>query len=1025
MRENIYFHFMHTLVLFNATTAFTISHHQLVAAAGGDANTCIDKERQALLDFQDQLSYYYFVADIWSPEEDDCCQWEGVTCNTQTGHVTELNLSNPDDQYDGLEGEISLSLLNLTYLNHLSLSKNSFYGTIPKFIGSMTHLTHLDLGQNHLSGTIPESIGNMTHLTYLDLGENYLTGTIPESIGNMTHLTHLDLGQNYLTGTVPESIGNMTHLTHLDLGQNNLTGTIPESIGNIGHLTFLDLGENNFCGTIPRSVGSLTKLTHLDLSKNSLNRAIPPELGNLTNLVELSLSVENLDWLSSMSKLEELNLDGSSLDKANHWVDLIIGLQNLSSLSLRGCDISQVMHLYSSSANYSSSVISLYLDNSNLNSSMFPWLCPLMGNNLVSLNISGNKYDGKLSDFLNNLSACASSVTRLDTLHASSNQFTGSLSDEIQNFSSLAVLNLASNQLDGTISDKLWQLIDLQYLDLSFNRLRGPISELTQVSRIDQLKLSNNLIEGFPFTSNWEELSYIDFRSNKLGPRFPEGIQTLNGLIHLDLSNNNISDTFPTNGQFYLLSSLGYFNLSFNNMSGKLPDFQSNVDLKIVDLSSNNFHGRVPVFPAYISYLDLSRNKFHGRISFLCHLYERLEFLDLSNNSLTGPLPDCLRNFTTLRVLNLGHNFLSGKLPPSIRYLSQLEMLCLYNNSFSGKLHSYLKNCTKLSLLDLGANKFSGNVPVWIGENLPSLYVLNLRSNNLFGNIPLQICHLITLQILDLSKNNLHGTIPPCVNNLTAMVQKGLYVKKNVHQFHAALVEDRVYDFAEMVDNSYFDHLLIEWQGKVREFSSILGLVKTIDLSSNNLTGKIPYEVTNLHGLLRLDLSNNSLVGEIPRDIGQMKALLTLNLSRNFFSGKMPSGMSDMDLLNDLDVSYNNLSGRVPSSTQLQSFPPEWFTGNVGLCGPPTGKKCVEDEDLGVPPVGDSDGDAESTDELQRWFYIGGATGFTTAFWIACSALLFNRRLRHAFFRLHDCLKDWVYVKVLLFVAKLQRVARA
>ncbi|GJT98191.1 hypothetical protein Tco_1093709, partial [Tanacetum coccineum] len=46
------------------------------------------------------------------------------------------------------------------------------------------------------------------------------------------------------------------------------------------------------------------------------------------------------------------------------------------------------------------------------------------------------------------------------------------------------------------------------------------------------------------------------------------------------------------------------------------------------------------------------------------------------------------------------------------------------------------------------------------------------------------------------------------------MVQKGLYVKKNVHQFHAALVADRVYDFVEMVDNSYFDHLLIEWQGK-------------------------------------------------------------------------------------------------------------------------------------------------------------------------------------------------------------------
>nr|GEW49455.1 leucine-rich repeat domain, L domain-like protein [Tanacetum cinerariifolium] len=216
----------------------------------------------------------------------------------------------------------------------------------------------------------------------------------------------------------------------------------------------------------------------------------------------------------------------------------------------------------------------------------------------------------------------------------------------------------------------------------------------------------------------------------------------------------------------------------------------------------------------------------------------------------------------------------------------------------------------------------------------------------------------------------------------------------------------------------YIDHLMIEWQRKVNEFSSILGLLKAIDLSSNNLTGQIPNEVTNLHGLLVLDLSDNSLVGEIPRNIGHMTELLTLNLSRNMFSGEMPSSISDMHSLNDLDVSFNNLSGRVPSSTQPQSFPPERFTGNVGLCGLPTTTKCLEDEDQGVPAIGDCG-------DVQRWFYIRGATGFATAFWIACSALLLNRRLRHSFFHFHDCLKDWVYVKVVVFIARLQRVARA
>ncbi|GKD66823.1 gamma-tubulin complex component 5-like protein [Tanacetum coccineum] len=34
-------------------------------------------------------------------------------------------------------------------------------------------------------------------------------------------------------------------------------------------------------------------------------------------------------------------------------------------------------------------------------------------------------------------------------------------------------------------------------------------------------------------------------------------------------------------------------------------------------------------------------------------------------------------------------------------------------------------------------------------------------------------------------------------------------------------------------------------------------------------------------------------------------------------------------------------------------------------------KKCPEDEHLGVPPVVKSESDGYSTDELQRWFYVG------------------------------------------------------
>ncbi|GKE38196.1 leucine-rich repeat-containing protein [Tanacetum coccineum] len=378
MRENIYFYFMRTQILFilslvllwfNTTTATLFGRQQQLVAAAHvrAAHTCIDKERQALLDFKAPIHDPRNMLSTWRhEEEDDCCQWLGVTCNNQTGHVTELDLS----QY-GFGGEISLSLLNLTYLNHLDLFSNSFHGTISMFICS---------------------IGSLTSLTYIDLSENKFSGVIPESIGSLTSLT------------------------------------------------FLDLSENNFSGTIPR------------------------EFGNLTNL-------------------EFLNL----------------GLQNLYFLSLVGCDLSHVMHPYSSSVNSSSSINDLYLDNNNLNSPMYSWLCPLFGKKLELLLISGNKFDGNLSDFLNTLST---SATTLEILDASSNQFTGSLSNEIQNFSSLTALNLSSNSLTGDIAENV--------LNLS------------------------------------QSIQFIDFSSNKLGPRFPKWIQTLKNLIYLDLSNNSISHTVST-----------------------------------------------------------------------------------------------------------------------------------------------------------------------------------------------------------------------------------------------------------------------------------------------------------------------------------------------------------------------------------------------------------------------------------------------------------------------------------------------
>ncbi|GKC60038.1 receptor-like protein EIX1, partial [Tanacetum coccineum] len=380
----------------------------------------------------------------------------------------------------------------------------------------------------------------------------------------------------------------------------------------------------------------------------------------------------------------------------------------------------------------------------------------------------------------------------------------------------------------------------------------------------------------------------------------------------------------------------------------------------------------------------------------------------------------CLWHFKELRVLNLAHNSLSGRLPASIGSLIQLEVFYLYNNSFSGELPSAMKNCTSLNFLYLGINKFSGNVPVWIGENLSRLYVLSLRSNNFIGPIPLQLCQLVHLQVLDLSKNNLSGTIPSCINNIKAMVNEEFRLG-NIHMYEPAYKSIGTYDRLGYDNSYYMDYALIMWQGNEREFSSNLALLKNIDLSSNNLDGSILDELTELYELLALNFSNNALTGEVPLKIGHMNKLLILDMSRNSLSGSIPSSMSRMTSLDYLDFSYNNMSGRIPSSTQLQSFGPLSYSGNVGLCGPPLTTKCPGDERPERQHLEEDVSDDD--DEFPRWFYIGGGIGFAIGFWITCGVLILYRRGRHAYFHFINILKDWIYVRVAVFVAKLCRVA--
>lgn len=77
-------------------------------------------------------------------------------------------------------------------------------------------------------------------------------------------------------------------------------------------------------------------------------------------------------------------------------------------------------------------------------------------------------------------------------------------------------------------------------------------------------------------------------------------------------------------------------------------------------------------------------------------------------------------------------------------------------------------------------------------------------------------------------------------------------------------------------------------------------IVTEIHLSSNDIYGKIPLELSSMSQLQDLSLSNNFLVGQIPKSLGEIKNLKKVDLSRNQITGDVPSTFCNLKLLVEL-----------------------------------------------------------------------------------------------------------------------------
>uniref|UniRef100_A0A7N2MLG3 Leucine-rich repeat-containing N-terminal plant-type domain-containing protein n=1 Tax=Quercus lobata TaxID=97700 RepID=A0A7N2MLG3_QUELO len=164
----------------------------------GDANNirCPETERQALLKFKKALVDDNGQLSSWRSKDKYCCNWKGVHCSNQTGHVLELHLSeNRFNADQPLRGMISPSLPELPDLTFLDLSQNDFnQSNLPELIRSLSNLKHLDLSRTNLSGPISHQLENLSHLQYLNLlGNRFIIIENLEWLSHLPSIEYLDL----------------------------------------------------------------------------------------------------------------------------------------------------------------------------------------------------------------------------------------------------------------------------------------------------------------------------------------------------------------------------------------------------------------------------------------------------------------------------------------------------------------------------------------------------------------------------------------------------------------------------------------------------------------------------------------------------------------------------------------------------------------------------------------------------------------------------------------------------------------
>jgi len=516
-------------------------------------------------------------------------------------------------------------------------------------------------------------------------------------------------------------------------------------------------------------------------------------------------------------------------------------------------------------------------------------------------------------------------------------------------------------------------------------------SDSRRIGHVQELNLKNNrLVNTMPATVfDLPYLEILNIEDNVDASIDLSNIGNAQFLKELDVSNTNVDNIDDVGGA----SSLETLVLTNLKLTGPLPSgLFSLTNMEFLYASDNTFSGSLPTEIGKLTALRelwLDDSDLTGQLPSQLESVAFLSVLSMSNNALDGALPiSALNALTNLKTLALQRDEtmlkgggIVGEIP-SFSNHRLLTTLYLQNHRLSGSLDpNFLMDCPERATVDvdLSSNQISGSVP----SSLQDKKFLNLNlANNRITVVPAELYDRSSGSCIAIT-NWMDGNVktvgcdaflcPPGTwapegratrsDTCASCTEDDTIWGRTTCSSAAADVNDRqvlVSLYNALGGRSWTrDDNWLNLDGDVCNWYGITctnGLVSTIDLSDNGLSGTPPRELFSLAALNNLNLEMNSIsfsfegissssnlevlnlastnmpqaaIREM-QELQTLSSLSILSIASNRLGGTIPSVIFSLSALTELNLGHNDFNGTLDSRIgQLASLQQLHLDGNM------------------------------------------------------------------------------------------------